>query len=393
MVKKEKNIKPWYHLTEVGVIPMGWEIKKIKEVSKLINWRGFKPFEWKTQGLPIIRIQNLNGSKEFNYYEGTYDKKLEIENGQLLFAWSGSRGTSFGPHTWKWEMGLLNYHTWKVIIDESKISKEFYTHALKKLTKYIEDRAHWASALVHTQKWEMEGFEFPFPSSKIEQSAIAQVLSDTDALIVSLDALIKKKKAIKQGIMQELLTGKRRLPGFNGEWKTHILWSIVEIKTGKKDVNEWNNKWKYPFFTCSREHTYSDSYSFDWKAILIAWNGEVWNLHYYDWKFEAYQRTYVLQNFWIDIRYLWHQLDSNFKKSLGIWTIGSSIPYIKMENITWFSFNAPADPIEQMAIAQFLSDTDSEISELEKKRDKYKQIKQGMMSELLTGNIRLLWVK
>lgn len=69
----------------------------------------------------------------------------------------------------------------------------------------------------------MEGFEFPFPSSKIEQSAIAQVLSDTDALIVSLDALIKKKKAIKQGIMQELLTGKRRLPGFNGEWKTHIL--------------------------------------------------------------------------------------------------------------------------------------------------------------------------
>ena len=110
-------MKHGYKQTEVGVIPEDWEVKPVGAVCKLINGRGFKPHEWKTSGLPIIRIQNLNGSDDFNYFEGPYAKKLEVESGQLLFAWSGSRGTSFGPHTWNGPLGLLNYHTWKVQVD------------------------------------------------------------------------------------------------------------------------------------------------------------------------------------------------------------------------------------------------------------------------------------
>ena len=73
--------------------------------------------------------------------------------------------------------------------------------------------------MVHTQKWEMEGFKFPAPPTKAEQEAIAGALSDADGLIESLEQLIAKKRCLKQGAMQQLLTGKKRLPCFNGKWE------------------------------------------------------------------------------------------------------------------------------------------------------------------------------
>lgn len=105
-----------YKQTDIGVIPNDWMTSNLGDICILINGRGFKPYEWSREGLPIIRIQNLNGSDEFNYYEGHYNPKILIKHGQLLFAWSGSRGTSFGPHIWYGEDALLNYHTWKMDI-------------------------------------------------------------------------------------------------------------------------------------------------------------------------------------------------------------------------------------------------------------------------------------
>lgn len=80
-------------------------------------------------------------------------------------------------------------------------------------------------------------------------------------------------------------------------WQTKRLGDLCDIKTGKKDVNEGNPDGKYPFFTCAREHTYSDEYSFDTEALLVAGNGDVGHVSYYKGKFEAYQRTYVLSGF------------------------------------------------------------------------------------------------
>jgi type I restriction enzyme S subunit len=190
--------------------------------------------------------------------------------------------------------------------------------------------------------------------------------------------------------MQLLLTGKKRLPGFSGEWEVKKLGDSISIATWKKDVNEWSDDWIYPFFTCSKKISYSNTYSFEWKTILIAWNWEVWHLQRYNWKFEAYQRTYVLQNFSINEEFLRHQLSRWFKKSLWIWTIGSTIPYIKKENITEYYFLTPPTIQEQTAIASTISDIDIEIQSLQQKKEKYTQIKQGMMQQLLTGKIRLV---
>lgn len=200
-----------YKQTELGEIPEDWEVVKFGSICTLINGRGFKPHEWSQNGLPIIRIQNLNGSDDFNFYDGDFDPKILVQHGQLLFAWSGSRGTSFGPHIWYGGDAVLNYHTWKLVVDNEMVDEGYFFHALKVLTKNIEDSAHGASALVHTQKGEMEKFDVILPSNKAEQAAIARVLSDLDKDIDSLMRRLTKTQQLKQGMMQELLTGRTRL--------------------------------------------------------------------------------------------------------------------------------------------------------------------------------------
>jgi type I restriction enzyme S subunit len=233
--------------------------------------------------------------------------------------------------------------------------------------------------------------EFPIrmPQSYSEQERIVCALEDVHLLIESQNRLIAKKRLMKQGAMHQLLTGLTRLPGFNDDWADTSLGQAASISTGRKDVNEGSPSGKYPFFTCSREISFSDSYSFDSEAILIAGNGDVGNLHYYNGKFEAYQRTYVIQNFQCNTQYLWQVLSFGLVKALGLNTLGTSIPYIKKENLTNFYFNVPSSNSEQMAIANVLSDMDAEIDALEVRRDKTILIKTGMMQNLLTGKVRL----
>jgi type I restriction enzyme S subunit len=173
------------------------------------------------------------------------------------------------------------------------------------------------------------------------------------------------------------------------EWKLQCLGRVAAITTGRKDVNEGNPAGEYPFFTCSKYPTYSDNYSFDTEAILIAGNGDVGNLHYYYGKFEAYQRTYVLSRFSSDVRYVWHQLNYRLIESLGLGKIGTSIPYIKKENLTDFAFPVPPTEAEQRAIATALSDVDALLGGLDRLIAKKRDLKQAAMQQLLTGQTRL----
>ena len=173
------------------------------------------------------------------------------------------------------------------------------------------------------------------------------------------------------------------------DWEVRRLGDVTSITTGRKDVNEGNPAGEYPFFTCSRTHTFSDHYSFDAEAILIAGNGEVGNLHYYNGRFEAYQRTYVLHRFALPVRYIWHQLDYRLVGSLGLGKVGSSIPYIKKENLTELCFPEPSNEAEQRAIAEALSDVDGLLGGLERLIAKKRDIKQAAMQQLLTGKTRL----
>jgi len=117
----------------------------IGDLCALTNGRPFKPTDWEKAeagGLPIIRIQNLNNpSAEFNYFSGQVDKKLIVRSGDLLFSWSGSRGTSFGPHMWTASDGILNQHIFKVEHKET-VNRLFLYWMLKKAVEQVEDNLH-----------------------------------------------------------------------------------------------------------------------------------------------------------------------------------------------------------------------------------------------------------
>lgn len=128
-------------------------------------------------------------------------------------------------------------------------------------------------------------------------------------------------------------------------WRIEKLGSLCTVKTGKKDVNEGNKEGAYPFFTCAAKHTYSNVFSFDCEAILIAGNGAVGQTNYYNGKFEAYQRTYVLCDF-IDVlpQYLLYVLNGRLMNELSSKVLGNTIPYIKKGMLT--DFEVPVPPLE-----------------------------------------------
>ena len=381
------ELKLGYKKTDVGVIPEDWDIKPIRSVCTLINGRGFKPFEWQKSGLPIIRIQNLNGSDDFNYFKGNYDKKLEVEPDQLLFAWSGSRGTSFGPHVWSGPLGLLNYHTWKVQIKEAEIDKDFFLYALKNITSYIEDKAHGASALVHTQKWEMEGFEFIAPSDIAEQRAIATALSDVDALLAKLDQLITKKRDLKQAAMQQLLTGQTRLPGFSGDWGIKRLGDLLKVRHGKSQQNVIATGGIYPILATGGEIGRTNTYLYDKPSVLIGRKGTIDRPQYQDSPFWTVDTL-----FYTELSCASHPKFVYFKFLMIDWRSyneASGVPSLNASTIENIEISIPKYD-EQAAIASILNDVDAEITALETRRDKTRDLKQGMMQELLTGRIRLV---
>lgn len=226
-----------------------------------------------------------------------------------------------------------------------------------------------------------------------EQRRIAEVLSDTDTYISSLKKLITKKESLKQGIMQELLTGKKRLPGFSGEWVEKRLGNIaLDINTGTRNNEDKVDNGKYPFFVRSQTVEYIDKYRYDCEAILIPGEGNIGEIfHYINGKFDCHQRVYKISNF-IDVngKFIYHYLRLFFGQYAIMHTVKATVDSLRLPTFINFPIFIPYNIAEQTAIANVLSDMDEEIEALKKKLKKVEFIKQGMMQKLLTGDIRLL---
>ena len=225
-----------------------------------------------------------------------------------------------------------------------------------------------------------------------EQKAIAEALSDVDALIAAQEELIEKKRAIKQGAMQELLTGKKRLPGFGGEWRTLYLGSIADIRTGKRNGDEQKTDGIYPFFVRSQNIYSIDTYSYDGEAIVVPGEGGIGSIfHYINGKFDFHQRVYKVSDFPnnISCKYVYYYMKHFFGTYALQNTVKATVDSLRLPTFQNFTIDLPPSLAEQKAIAEVLSDMDAEISELEMQKAKFESIKQGMMQELLTGKTRL----
>lgn len=182
-----------------------WESRTIGDMFNLINGCAFKPEDWKPTGTPIIRIQNLNDpSAEFNYSQAPVPERNRVEPGDLLFAWSGTLGSSFGARIWSGPSGVLNQHIFKVQTDERKITLPFALLTLSRVEEDIAKKSHgFKASFVHVKKSDLVKVALPLPSLP-EQQRIADCLSSLDALITAATQALDSLKTHKQGLMQQL---------------------------------------------------------------------------------------------------------------------------------------------------------------------------------------------
>ena len=243
---------------------------------------------------------------------------------------------------------------------------------------YATNRTHIASAELRVP---------PLP----EQQAIAAVLMDVDALIGSLEALIGKKRAIKRAAMQQLLTGRTRLRGFDGEWETTRLGDLARIATGTRNNQDKSHDGRYPFFVRSSSVERIDSFAYDCEAILIPGEGRIGEIfHYVHGRFDVHQRVYAISDFRssVFVRFLYYYIAEHFGAHALKNTVKATVDSLRRP--TFLAFRAPLPPVpEQRAIAAVLTDMDAEIAALERRLDKTRAIKQGMIQQLLTGAVRL----
>jgi type I restriction enzyme S subunit len=182
-----------------------WEFWTIGEMFDLINGCAFKPEDWKPSGTPIIRIQNLNDpSAEFNYSQKPVPERNRVEPGELLFAWSGTLGSSFGARVWNGPSGVLNQHIFKVLMDEQRITLRFALLVLARVEEDIARRTHgFKASFVHVKKSDLAKVELLLPSLP-EQQHIAECLRSLDTQISAETQNLDALKTHKKGLMQQL---------------------------------------------------------------------------------------------------------------------------------------------------------------------------------------------
>jgi restriction endonuclease S subunit len=179
---------------------------------------------------------------------------------------------------------------------------------------------------------------------------------------------------------------------FSGEWVEKKLGEISKIKTGKKNEKDNDPYGKYPFFVRSTEILHINSYSFEGEAILLPGEGGIGNiLHYINGRFDYHQRVYKISNFDNSVccRYLYYYMRIFFHIHVTAMAVKATVDSLRLPTIEQFFIKLPPTIEEQKAIAEVLSDVDSLISSINKKIEKEKAIKQGMMEQLLTGKKRL----
>ncbi len=404
---QDTKLKPGYKQTEVGVIPEDWELKSFRDVCRVnqglqiaISNRLKNPTK---KSKIYITIQYLNDGKEVEYIDN-YTSSVCCDKDDILMTRTGNTGVVVSGVE-----GVFHNNFFKINYDKGIIDKDFLVYYLNmKRTQNIILTKAGTSTIPDLNHNDFYSIPIPLPT-KAEQTTIATVLSDIDALITLLDTIIGKKRDIKQATMQQLLTGKTRLPGFSGERKVKKLGEIGEkFVNGGTPSTQKPEYWQgnIPWITgadvinqkisdirrfITREAVQNSSTNIVERGnLLLVTRTGVGKLALAPFDVAISQDItgiYVKKGQAL-VEYLFHYFNYN-SESLKSLNQGTSIAGITRETLLSTNVSLPSF-LEQRAIAAILSDMDAEIVALEQKRDKTRALKQGMMQELLTGKTRLV---
>ncbi|MCF8486062.1 MAG: restriction endonuclease subunit S [Rhodobacteraceae bacterium] len=245
------------------------------------------------------------------------------------------------------------------------------------------------TSIAHLPKDKFVTVPLPLPPLR-EQQAIAAALSDADAVVAGLERVIAKKRLIKQGAMQDLLTARRRLPGFSGEWEVKRLGDLMSMKSGDAITSAFiHEEGDYPVFGGNGLRGFTNSFNRDGECTLVGRQGALCGVVTHTvGKIFASEHAIVCKATAPNCQqFISHRLEY---ADLNKVSESSAQPGLSVEKIKKIEIDVPLDGLEQKAIAAVLSDIDAEIQTLESRLGKARAVKEGMMQNLLTGRVRLV---
>ena len=425
-----------YKPSDVGLIPVDWEVKPLGELVYSVEY-GSSAKSCEAGAVPVLRMGNLQSGKidwDGLVYTSNLDEieKYRLNKNDVLFNRTntvdlvGKTSIYKGEHPAIYAGYLIRINRIESLLEADYLNYILNSYHSKKYSKLILSVAV-SQANINGQK--LKTYPIPIPPNKKEQTAIANALSDVDALITSLEKLIAKKRAIKTAAMQQLLTGKKRLPPFDkthtgykqtelGEipedWEVATVGGKCDFLTGfpfpsnkytengvrllrgsnvKRGVTDWSEgiTQYWPGITPDIRN-----YELAEKDIVISMDGSLVGrsfaqLSKSDLPAILLQRVARLRSENVEIDYLKEWVCSNYFTEYcdSVKTV-TAIPHISPDDIRNFKFPLPPTKKEQKDISNVLSEMHEEIEILEQHLNKTQQLKQGMMQELLTGKTRLL---
>lgn len=396
-------VKPGYKQTEIGVIPENWSVKPLKEVAPL--QRGFD--------LPYSSIKAGKYPVVFSNGVGAFHSSYMVKGPGVITGRSGTIGKIHFVENNYWP------HNTALWVTDFHGNDPLYVYYLFKTVPW--NLYNSGSGVPTLNRNDVHDYLVAVPSAN-EQTEIATILADTDNLIDSLEKQLSKKKTIKQGAMQELLTGNKRLPGFSGEWQTFSFGALFDFipnnaftraqmaDSGKvKNIHYGDILTKYgayvdgdsgaiPYITKEidlarfAERCYLQS-----GDIIIADTaedeavGKALEVINVDCPILAGQHTLLCRpKIKFAEKFLGYYLNAAcYHDQLIPYIVGTKVSSVSKASVAQTKLVVP-EYEEQQTIAEILSNMDAEIEALQQKLEKYRQLKQGMMQQLLTGKIRLV---
>ncbi|SLM61598.1 MULTISPECIES: restriction endonuclease subunit S [Dickeya] len=380
------------------MVPKGWEKKYLKDILSGPIRNGFSPVASdKETGFWILSLGSL-GDEGINVTEikpvEPIDRVLQtqLSHGDFLVSRSNTPDKVGRSIRFQGEIENCSYPDlmMKFRIDENKAEPEFIEQKLKNsdVRSYFTSCAAGSSAtMVKINKGILEKTPLLLPNIK-EQKKIAHILSTWDKAITTTEKLLANSQQQKKALMQELLTGKKRLPGFSGKWDDFYLGDIARITTGSSNRQDSYLYGKYTFFDRSEDVRSSDRYLFDCEAIIVPGEGQDFIPKYFSGKFDLHQRTYAIMDFpTCDGKFLFYIIHF-FRGHFLSQAVGSTVKSLRLPMFQKMRLHLPT-LIEQKKIATTLSIADQEIETLKQKLNHLKQEKKALMQQLLTGKRRV----
>ncbi|MBA3075749.1 MAG: hypothetical protein FP831_19310 [Anaerolineae bacterium] len=422
------EVRKGFKFTPLGLIPNEWKVITFGDLPEKSNRWGItggpfgsnlKKSDYVNDGVRILQLQNIGDGDFLDDYKIYTSKRkadelisCNIYPGEIILSKMGDPVARCCFIPLNDRRYLMASDGIRLVVDEKRFDKrlvKFYINST-----YFRKKAIEASTGTTRQRIGLVELKtLPFISPPIaEQHAIAEALSDVDALISSLEELIAKKRVIKQGVMQELLTGKRRLPGLSDLWEIKKLVDMVDIRSGGTPSTLRQEYWggEIPWctptdITALKKNKYiyktkkmisefvlknSSAEIIPSNSIIMTSRATIGECAINKIPISTNQGfKNLIPKDGVDVEFLYYVLQTKKQELISL-SSGSTFLEINKGKLAKVKFYLPKKKPEQSAIAKILSSLDLEINILQEKLNKAKLIKQGMMQELLTGRIRLI---